>query len=308
MALLFSGPQPPEAGTRGYAAGQLPGAAPKLGQRALESLEQTKLRYEKEKEGIWLVTFEGRNLGSIPVYVIALDDMLVVSATVMRNAILTAETLRALLSASYEADFAKVAVDKNGHVVALTELGADFNTATLHRALEHVAELADTIGPLVVGSESAAVPGAENVGPGDRASVPILRGAFELVYDPVKWREDKTGEHVRLYHREGDAFVTIIDERIEISLDGLRDVAMQNARAAASDVTLLGESARQINGLPVRIIRYSATATGVRFTFLSQLYGDKSGSVQLAGVTGANLMQEYEPDFLELFAGFRRAR
>ena len=143
---------------------------------------------------------------------------------------------------------------------------------------------------------------------GTGATLTLARGAFEVTYDPKKWREQKTGEVniVQLQHVTGDAYARIIAERMAVAVEEFADVILENARAGASDITLESKTTRTINDLPVTVLRYSGTARGVTFTFLNQAFTDQSGSAQIACWTGKSLLEEYKRDFLELFAGFRK--
>ena len=107
-------------------------------------------------------------------------------------------------------------------------------------------------------------------------------------------------------HASGDAYLRIITERVQIESDSLRDVALTNARNTAPDVQLDSETWRTENGLRTLLVKYTGRASGIRFTFLNQMYSDSNGTVQLAGWTGSNLFEEFRSDFLELFSGFRK--
>jgi hypothetical protein len=274
----------------------------------LVALEQSKFRYQKAGDGVWRVVFQGDNMDAVPVSIWAADQMVVVSATVKQSPTLTTSSLRALLQANYGADFAKLGLDEDGDLIALTELPADFSSTAFKEAVEQVALLADAAAALVV--EAPASAPLANVAAGRGATLPILRGAFELSYDPSKWRvkPSKEAGETELQHVSGDAGVKVISERIEVSRDAFRQVVVENAKALAPDVAVISETPRRINGLDVTLIRYRGTAMGIKVTFLNQMYSDPSGTIQLAAWTGTNLVDEYQRDFLELFAGLRKMR
>ena len=297
-------------------AAQAPGPSAALTAKVLQALEASKLRYQKVNEGLWGVDYEGDSLPSFTVHVEPFARMVVVWCRVREKADLSAEVMKALLEASFLANFSKIALDDEGDVLALTELPEDFTVEALTRAVAETADLADTTASLIgmptgdVGKaiEAIASDGLTGLTPGAGATLPILGGAFEISYDPAKWKQDD-GNSGYMVHQTGEAWFAVISERLELTLDRLRDGALENARRAGSDFSLDGESTRIVNGLTVRIIRYTGVADpGLKATFLSLLYSDDSGSVQLACWTSSNLLRDYEPDFMEVFAGFRKGR
>lgn len=281
-------------------------------QKVAAALEQSGLNYRKAADAIWAVTFTGSRNTSIDVIVNGQNPLIVVLAVVAKKPALSAAQLTALLRVSYDANYSKVAIDNDGDLLALTELASDSLTApVLRTAIEEVANTADSAAAALGGSTARSTPESPEVVPaGKGASLSLVRGAFEISYDPKKWTREATPEAnvIQLNHVSGDAFMRIISERIQIENDNLRDVALTNAKTTAPDVQLDSETWRTVNGLRTLVLKYSGRASGIRFTFLNQMYSDPSGTVQLAGWTGSNLFEEYRRDFLELFSGFRKVQ
>ena len=96
----------------------------------------------------------------------------------------------------------------------------------------------------------------------------------------------------------------VIEERLEASLDGLRRVAVENAKKAAADAVVVRDERRQVNGLEVLLLQIDATINQIPFSYLGYYYTGAQGSVQIVTFTGRNLLREYEPDFLDLLNGF----
>jgi hypothetical protein len=272
------------------------------------ALEQTGLTFRRSAEAVWIVTCKSASSTPIDVIVNAQKDLVIVFAVVARSPQLSAAQLRGLLKASYTANFAKLAIDHDGDLLSLTEIAAGaLTTEQLRTAIEEVANTGDAAADLV----RAHVPAEgdiENVPAGRGATLPLVRGAFELTYDPAKWTPQPIDEPniVRLAHVSGDAYLKVIAERLEIDPGQLTDVALSHAKSASPDVKVVTESWRTINGLRTLLVRLDGTTSGIRFSFYYQMYSDASGTVQLAGWTGTNLFDEYRRDFLELFAGFRK--
>ena len=109
------------------AAAQAPPLKPdrKLIDRVAAALKDSKLRHEKDNDATWTVTVGSPDRPQQEVVVQAAQAMVMV--TVDLGALsLEANTMKALLAASYNANFAKVAIDEDGHVVAMTEVATDF--------------------------------------------------------------------------------------------------------------------------------------------------------------------------------------
>lgn len=273
-------------------------------------LQQTGLSFKKSSDAVWVVTFRSSSSTPIDVIVNAQHDLVVVFAVVARAPRLSPDQLRELLKASYRANFAKLAIDNDGDLLSLTEIALrDLTVEQLRTAIEEVANTGDSAADLVR-ANAAAEERLEPVAAGRGATLALVRGAFELSYDPGKWKPQAIDEPnvVQLVHSSGDAHVKVIAERLEIDPGQLSEVALSNARSASPDVEIVTESWRTINGLRTLVLRLNGTTNGIRFSFYNQMYSDQAGTVQLAGWTGANLFDEYRRDFLELFAGFRKLR
>lgn len=274
------------------------------------ALEETGLSYRKSSDAVWVVTLKSSSSAPIDVIVNAQNELVVVFAVVARAPRLSAGQLRDLLKASYTANFAKLAIDGDGDLLSLSEIAIKGLTVPqLRTAIEEVANTGDAAADLVRLPPPAEEP-IETVPARDGATLSLVRGAFELAYDPDKWKPQPLEEAniVQLVHTSGDAYLKVIAERLEIDPDHLPDVALSNAKSASPDVKIVSASWHTINGLRALVLRLDGTANGVRFCFYNQMYSDESGTVQLAGWTGANLFSEYRRDFLELFAGFRKLR
>ncbi len=275
-----------------------------------EALEQTGLTYRKSSDAVWVVRFRSSSSTPIDVIVNAQRDLVVVFAVVARAPRLSAAQLRDLLKASYTANFAKLAIDGDGDLLSLSEIALKGLTVQqLRTAIEEVANTGDAAADLVR-APGPAEERIEDVPAGRGATLSLVHGAFELAYDPARWKPQPAEEPniVQLVHASGDAYVKVIAERLEIDPDHLPDVALSNAKSATPDVKIVSASWRSVNGLRALVLRLEGTAGGVPFCFYNQMFSDGSGTVQLAGWTGANLFDEYRRDFLELFAGFRKLR
>lgn len=274
------------------------------------ALEQTGLTFRNSSDAVWVVTFKSSSSTPIDVIVNAQPEMVVVFAVVARSPQLSADQLRDLLRASYNANYAKLAIDGDGDLLSLTEIATSALTVEqLRTAIEEVANTGDAAADLVrahVRAEEA----IEMVPAGHGATLSLLGGAFELAYDPAKWKPQPLDETnvLQLAHVSGRVTLKVIAERLEVDARHLAEVALTNAKSASPDVKILTESWRTINGLRTLLVRLAGTTSGARFSFYNQMYSGPAGTVQLAGWTSASHFDDYRRDFLELFAGFRKLR
>lgn len=138
------------------------------------------------------------------------------------------------------------------------------------------------------------------------SEIALARGAASLYYDPAKWRRDELDDptRARLAHVTGDGYAIIIAERIEMTLDALREVALSNARSAAPDAAITWEERRVVNGTEVLAARLRGTTQGITFVYFGYYYAGPQGTFQVLTYTSSNLFDEYRDDFEELLNGF----
>lgn len=274
------------------------------------ALEQSGLSHRKASDAVWVVSLKSASSTPIDVIINAQNELVVVFAVVARTPTLSESQLRDLLRASYSANFAKLAIDDDGDLLALSEIAAKSVTAALLRtAVEEVANAGDAAARLVrAGHAAAPEERIETVAAGRGATLPLVRGAFELSYDPAKWTPNRATQPnvTELVHVSGDAYLRVITERVEVASDQLAEAALVNARTASRDVRVVSESWRVVNGLRTLVLRLDGMTNGARFSYYNQMYSDPAGTVYLTGWTGANLFDRYRRDFLELFAGLRK--
>lgn len=134
----------------------------------------------------------------------------------------------------------------------------------------------------------------------------LAKGKLALYYDPGKWKPVPRNEPGRLslLHNEGDGYSLILAERLEVSLDALRNIALQNALNAAPDARITSERRLKVNGVEVMELQIRGTIQSIPFVYLGYYYSGKEGSIQLLTYTASNLFDEYRDDFQELLDGF----
>jgi hypothetical protein len=130
------------------------------------------------------------------------------------------------------------------------------------------------------------------------------RNGSELNFNNAKWRkQSETPSRSVMVHKDGDGYAAIISERISIPLPLLKQVALENAKAAAPDAVLVSEEMRVVNGVNIMQLQMTGTLKGLPFVYLGYYHSGSKGSTQVITYTINNLFAEFKPDFLELLNG-----
>lgn len=132
------------------------------------------------------------------------------------------------------------------------------------------------------------------------------QGGFGIWYDNAKWvivnEADNQGRvHFKL--KRGDAYAFVLVEEISIPISTLREVALENAKAAAPDARIIFEENRTVNKTQVLCMKIEGTVKGIPFRYYGYYYGGKQGTIQVLTFTGQNLFAKYEQDFTDFLNG-----
>ena len=128
-----------------------------------------------------------------------------------------------------------------------------------------------------------------------------------LWLNPNKWRfskaqETEDSEYILTYN-EGDIYGLIINEKVEIPLEFLKNIVLDNAKTAAPDAVIKHEEYRMVNGIKVMQLDIQGTIQGIRFSYFGYYYSNKYGTTQLLLYTSQNLMESYRQECEYLLNG-----
>jgi hypothetical protein len=129
---------------------------------------------------------------------------------------------------------------------------------------------------------------------------------FLIWYDPSVWRHEKKSsdsDKPSFEHRDGDIGAVVLAERVEMSLEDLKEMAIANAREAAPDIRVIFEENRVVNGKNVLCMKMQGTTQGIRFVYYGYYYAGKAGVIQHLTYAPANLFSEYESVMTEFLNG-----
>tara|TARA_R110000868_G_scaffold304437_17_gene565285 strand:- start:17162 stop:17800 length:639 start_codon:yes stop_codon:yes gene_type:complete len=115
--------------------------------------------------------------------------------------------------------------------------------------------------------------------------------------DPKVWSFKKGTENAdseyELQLKGDDLYGMIITEKVEIPLETLREVAIENARAAAPDIRVVKEEYRTVNGINILLLQLNGTIQGIKFSYYGYYYSNSNGTVQFLTYTSQNLLTEF---------------
>lgn len=115
--------------------------------------------------------------------------------------------------------------------------------------------------------------------------------------NPKKWSFQKATENPDAEYefqlKGEDLYGMLISEKIEIPLETLRNIAFENARSIASDLTVVKEEYRMVNNQKVLFMQMNGTMQGIKFSYYGYYFSNERGTAQLITYTSQNLLAEY---------------
>jgi hypothetical protein len=133
------------------------------------------------------------------------------------------------------------------------------------------------------------------------------RVSYRVWFDPKDWGMDPAPSNeaaeYELENTQGEAWALIIPERLNIGLEAASRIVIDNARDAATKVTVVSEKRVTVNGRQMVELRYDAVIQGMEISYLAVVYSGDEGTVQVLTMTTTNLFKEHEGQFRKLLAG-----
>ncbi|MEP0266192.1 hypothetical protein [Dokdonia sp.] len=128
--------------------------------------------------------------------------------------------------------------------------------------------------------------------------------------DPTEWSFQKAKDNpeaeYELQLKGEDLYGMIIAERLEIPIENLKEIALENGRAAAPDLEVIQEEYRTVNGQKVLFLQLNGTLQGIKFTYYGYYYSSSEGTVQFITYTSQGLLKSYIEDCEKILNGFVR--
>ena len=137
------------------------------------------------------------------------------------------------------------------------------------------------------------------------ASLALKSDKMTIWYNPTTWIQQQSDDPTKMIfaHKDGDVYALIIAERMAISEDALKAIAIKNARNVASDVNIVFEEHRIVNGVNLLCLKMVCTIQGIELIYYAYYYAGKAGTLQVITYTSPNLLGEYEQQMSDLLNG-----
>jgi hypothetical protein len=130
---------------------------------------------------------------------------------------------------------------------------------------------------------------------------------FGIWINPKEWSFNKyTNDEVKEYEfqlKKGDVYGILISEKVNIPLEGFKEIAVANASKAAKDLEIVKQEFRTINNTKVLFMEFVGTLKGIKFHYMNYYFSDDSGCHQLIVFTSENLINEHRTSIEDLLNG-----
>ncbi len=128
---------------------------------------------------------------------------------------------------------------------------------------------------------------------------------IQVYYNPTVWKQEAGDDPTRtvFHHKDGDVYGLVIAERVSMTLDALKEVALNNAKSVAPDTRIIFEEMRKVGGKTVLCMQMEGTIDGIPFTYYGYYYTGKAGTLQLLTYTSQNLFSEYQKEMASFLNG-----
>jgi len=137
----------------------------------------------------------------------------------------------------------------------------------------------------------------------DKKSTFLLKskiGNFGVYINPKKWKFSKPSinseSEYEFQLKSEDLYGLMIIEKIQIPLTTLRDLAISNAKEVSTNLKVVKEEYRIVNGNKVLFMQLNGNIDGIDFSYYSYYFSNESGSVQFITYTAQSLLAEYKND------------
>jgi putative sensory transduction regulator len=285
--------------------------------RVVQLLEDSGYRYTKQRSWLWAVVFAGKQMPSVSVWIMAANNELIIQGVVaLHDQVVSApDVMRRLLTMNGNGAGPAFLIDDDGHYVARSRFVLDELDETVFKSsLQAIVAATDAaygaIKPFLsdhTAARTGSTTTAFGMPSGAIQHVPILNGKAFVSFNPGKWKETRSAEAGKrtFQHANGEGYAMVVAEPIEIPTEQLRNIALANMRKTGTDISVVDEQRRRVNGTDVLLLRTDLTVQGMPFTYFGYYYGGPSGTVQVITYTGRRLFENYRTEFEEFLNGFR---
>jgi len=130
-----------------------------------------------------------------------------------------------------------------------------------------------------------------------------------LWYNETKWLQSdmKPSEATEflLKLKDQDGYCITVVEKIEIPIENFSGIVLKSMKMrGAENVVVEKEEFRIVNGKRLLFMQFTATTSGMTFTYAGYYFSNESGTSQILCYTAKNLFNHYKQDFMNMLNGF----
>lgn len=130
-----------------------------------------------------------------------------------------------------------------------------------------------------------------------------------LWYNETKWSKSdmKPSEATEflLKLKDQDGYCITVAEKIEIPIENFSTIVLKSMKMrGAENVVVEKEEFRMVNGKRVLFMQFTATTSGMTFTYAGYYFSNESGTSQILCYTSKNLFNQYKQEFMNMLNGF----
>jgi len=128
---------------------------------------------------------------------------------------------------------------------------------------------------------------------------------YNIMYDANKWFVHQTNPEAyyeyKLEHIDKDVYVLVIPDEYYQTMSEFKEMIMENFNAAGSDVEVVLEETRNINGNEILALQVLATVQGLELKYYGYYFVNENfGTIQFIIYCHPTIFDQYEEDMTEL--------
>lgn len=143
--------------------------------------------------------------------------------------------------------------------------------------------------------------------PTTNTQVKSKKTPFSVFIDNRKWEVNKSKSNkdaeFGFQLKNKFLFAMMINEKVDISLESLKEIAIANAKNASQSFSVVNEEYRFVNGTKVLMMQMRCEIQSMDFTYLSYYFAGNQGAVQLITYMNTSSLNEYKAEALEFLNG-----
>ena len=128
---------------------------------------------------------------------------------------------------------------------------------------------------------------------------------FKVWINKRKWKKKITDDpnKVNLIYKDEGAHAILIAEKVRLPAKALRNVVLSSMEAAATDVEVLREENRMVNGVEVLFLKTRVEMNLIRYIFVGYYYTGEVGTFQAMALTEQDYFNHYKTELMDFLNG-----